>query len=945
MPPPNQAAVNEHFTAFTTPSILRTKPNLLLALMTLLTFLVDTPDLEAQVDSPCSCSGFTVVGAANTETNYSSLSNGLQPNQCYLVAGTLVMDVGNASLNSVRLIMARKSAIRVDEDPIILNSYISGCGNMWKGIHTNDSVSIAIFYSVIEDAEIGLLLGLGTGLACQFNDFINDYIGIATANPFDGDIFDNQIEQKEPILGCRFFTSGTLPDPYPGQYYYPSWPDNPTIPYDQGFTAIYINGTAGLNVGKKGATGAVRNKIFNMRNGIILRHSIADIFGTDFYDFEGGIPRALPDPLLDLNQNGIHATGAFIRVEDNTMDNLKFGINTEQSWSYINDNTLDIEPGVRSSRGIFALLPQALEIVNNVIYNGHRGIYLRNVNNSFDIRDNVLIRDSVPLVNVGISIESQQFTGNQTGRIRSNSIEITDGNGAIGIHLLYSHRCQVTENSIGYLIDQGQDLQSQGIVSAGSVGLMIAGNTIEADEDYINLTNRGIASDMSSFNALVCNTIANFQSSVYFMGPHFQTKLDRNEMMDADFGLYLEPPVFLGIQEHLGNQWSGTYGEFGAYIDDEFVNPQMSAEMSLFLVDPNDNSDFMPSSVGPPAVENIWFNPQQGDVPTACLSIPDNPVLDADTLEKILLTEFEFEAYEEEINWILKSDLFELVHLFHDLKSNAVLDSFYDTESANALGKLVLWQDALATTFDLQEEDKAANEDSLLTFAIDVTYIDSLLGHRPSDSLIWLDLRVLKVDTLSRIFERWLGLLDDEQTATASEYEDIADNLDNLTVNLSIEENFQQSLILLVQQKLGIGFSGSDSTAVASMMEYCPLEAGRTLVTARELQSIFYDTIVVPDISNCSSGSPFVVFPSMSKYDDAGDIVVTPNPFTNNLDITFLENVQSLSIYNSIGQLIYKSLPHQPFGIINTNGWPAGLYHLITKKGSRIKHAHIVRHE
>lgn len=130
------------------------------------------------------------------------------------------------------------------------------------------------------------------------------------------------------LSGCKFYTNGSVPDPYPG-HYYSFWPSTPTqIPYDKGFAGIYLSNCGGLNIGKDGATSTVRNKFYQLRNGIVMRNGTATVFGSDFYNFEGSVIKLNSQVLLDLNQYGIHVINNFIHAADNTFDNIKRGIYT-----------------------------------------------------------------------------------------------------------------------------------------------------------------------------------------------------------------------------------------------------------------------------------------------------------------------------------------------------------------------------------------------------------------------------------------------------------------------------------------------------------------------------------------------------------------------------------------------------------------------------------------
>jgi hypothetical protein len=302
--------------------------------------------------------------------------------------------------------MDEGARIQVDAGLLVLDSYIEGCEVLWQGIHVSAFENIGMFNSIIVSAEYGIKLEGSAGIACQYNEFVNCYIGISAGSPFEEDQSDVVIEQKEPILGCKFYTDEALPDPYPGQYYDPAWPANVTIPYDQGFAAVYVTGAAGLHIGRKNAVGADRNEIYNMRNGIVLRYSVSNITGTDIYDLQGGLPATLPDPVLDLNQRGIHCEWSSSDIYQDTIRDVLIGIHSIGSRHSIHHNTVDIlkTPNPQRTRGIRILEPQSISITTNNITNGMRGIEVHEVFNRFEISKNILTRDITIPGNVGVFV-------------------------------------------------------------------------------------------------------------------------------------------------------------------------------------------------------------------------------------------------------------------------------------------------------------------------------------------------------------------------------------------------------------------------------------------------------------------------------------------------------------------------------------------------------------
>lgn len=293
----------------------------------LLLISITVPAFSQGVTNPCSCGSYVTVGRTNETYSIGSIGFSLTSASCYLVKGNMVIDQPTY-WNGLKLKMEEKAQIIVESLLSINNSYLSGCGDMWKGIRASDSeANIFLYSSTIEDAEFGVKISGQPGFVSLYNRFINDYVGIVIGTePYDPDEFDHQIHRCQ-IWGNEFFTNTEVPDPYPGMYYYPSWPTTPAeIPYNQGFAAIFISGVNGAHIGYVGAIGADRNEVYQMRNGIIIRNSVSNVSGTDFYNFEGLIPNSIEEPVLDISQNAINMYRAVTRVQDNTMENLLVGI-------------------------------------------------------------------------------------------------------------------------------------------------------------------------------------------------------------------------------------------------------------------------------------------------------------------------------------------------------------------------------------------------------------------------------------------------------------------------------------------------------------------------------------------------------------------------------------------------------------------------------------------
>ncbi len=877
-----------------------------------------------------------------------------------MIKGVLVISEETV-WDGVRIRMEESSQILI-VDPngrglTILNSYLAGCDVMWKGIRTAYLSNLSVHNSFIQSAEFGIYLESGTGFACTYTEFIDDYIGIAVGRPFDNDQFDQKIEQRGQLIGCKFYTDSDLPDPYPDQYYYPSWPSTPTqVPFNKGYAAIFLSGVAGFNIGFVGATEDDRNEIYHMRNGILLRNSVADIVGTDFHDFEGSKLPTQNESVLNMNQYGINSFRCLSIIEDNTIDKIMVGVYSEESYNSILYNHVSLskpDQNLSLTRGISAKLPQRLMITGNHVNNGWRGISVEDVHTAFEITKNRLERDLPFGINAGIFVRNQQLGSSEVGLIRSDTINIAQSYGEVGIWLVRVSHDTVDRNIIHFTDLEGVSSQNAGILASGTAGSFFSKNHVYSDGSYIFLNCNGIDMVNSFLNILNCNTIENFWANLNIVGMNTKTSLSTNLLNDGHRALQLVSPNMIGIQQHTGNQWLGNYNgtdEFGALIVDSYPSTlSFTAANSRFYVDSDENPDFLPVPIGPSSIANgVWFRDQMTPKPTlTCESVITNPFSDPDTLAQLIRTTINSSAYDEEITWMVKVDVFEMILLDPGLHSNSVLDSFFDAEESNPLGKLISWQFDLSSRFGVQKVDKELTQDTIRYLSEDIVDIDSILALNPSALVYatWVALRKLKVDSLSNAIENWLDFLNEEFTESESTYSDIADDLDGLTTGNNMEENLKQALLFKAQYLLGTSFSNMDSSEIVELGQLCPWLGGRAVVTAQELYATFVDSSMIATLENCPTTSPYIGFPVNSNVYEGESFYLYPNPVADQVEIVSESIIINLFLLDLQMKPILKFDPMAYKFSFSTKEFPAGYYTILslTDKGTIAKPLIIVK--
>jgi len=809
--------------------------------------------------------------------------------------------------------MAAGSEIFVTDSLTIQNgTYISACDTLWRGIRTSTFASLSAFDSSIEGAEFAMRLAGYTSFECTNNMFIDNYIGISTGSPFETDQSEVLITQVGFLTGCKFYTEEGLPIPYTGQFYAPSWPTSPSqIPYDVGFAVVYLTGTAGLNFGKRNASAAERNRVYNMRNGIISRFSYIDVYKSTFRNFQGSIPNIKGiDPILDINQTGINLFESVTTIEYNLFGNLLKGVISNLSSQTIRFDTFDIatSPSTTMSRGIEVSSPSGFTAVGNRIKHGYLGISIVGTNEPFLIKNNQLTRNMAKRRNVGISIFNARLFEMDRGQILQNVITTEIGQSAsIGIGLSGCIAVTVKDNDIYFPVSVYAGAQNAGISGLGLTACSIVYNDIVGATAYESTVgNSGIIVTTSAFNFIFCNEMDEMYRGMWLVGSNDVTNVSVNVFQQATIAFELWGPMTLGTQEHNGNEWYGDYtGGFGGFIAG--LNPVQTAVNSKFYIDTADEAScvLIPCPIGPPGVDlNNWFVNETG-VAKSCIALedPDFPI--ADTLAALIRSELDFSDYNDELIWMRKVEVFDLLLTFPGMLANTVLDSFYDAEINSALGKLVWAQHQMTrrhgSVLSLKENAIAG----VVEYAEQITVLDSMIDLNPVNKATLLALRVLKLDTLQTFLTDWLKQQDEEEVATLDMIEEAVDTAQLVTTTNDLEANLKDIIILSEPQYLGDTLTAMAASGVEYFATQCPWLGGRSLVLGQILFHMISDSTLSNTPYECieigNSGSDENA--RKEERNAASHTVVYPNPASDIIYVDLPSGFAEVRIDDALGGL------------------------------------------
>ncbi len=117
--------------------------------------------------------------------------------------------------------------------------------------------------------------------------------------------------------------------------------------------------------------------------------------------------------------------------------------------------------------------------------------------------------------------------------------------------------------------------------------------------------------------------------------------------------------------------------------------------------------------------------------------------------------------------------------------------------------------------------------------------------------------------------------------------------------------------------------SNTDTLAIENISDLCPYEFGSSVHLARAVSSQWN---YVPN-ENCSSSTNNRF---RAPEDFENDLVIIPNPASNLIQIEFeKDNGGKLTIFNSIGQIIYSNISYQTNSEIDISSWEQGVYFVV----------------
>jgi hypothetical protein len=848
---------------------------------------------------------------------------------CIRVHGTLFINE-DTDLSEVQLIMEPGSEIVVRSGyRLTLSSsvLIAGCEQLWRGIRLEDGATFHTYYSSISGANAAIYLGNRCTLFAWYTTFKDNYIGIASAMPYDAESNPKGMGASL-IIGCDFVNTDVLRTPYVGHYYYPDWPVDANIPYDRDFAAIYLRNTSGLNVGLNNPEPSTRNSIDGLRNGIVIDElSTVDVGYCDISNLLGTKP--LSSSLEELTNTGVYLSRSVGRIHENTINQVQDGIvcitsNVRVTENHIVLKNFDPVPLRMYTRGVSLLNNmEHAEVIENDIEEGNVGVYVEGGFTAVsEITDNWITSETDGAGRIGIQVQVWKSTVENSGLIENNNIEFEDLLAGVGIWLNLALHLEVFDNNITFLREnEGDAVFTTGIRTNVCEDVYLARNSIVGEGEYANAKHHGIFYEQSLANRLFCNEVTNFSRGYTGSGLCPESRLTPNIWGPTNvIGLELRAPTRLGEQNHGGNSWVEEFeGSYAAYISGP--DPLTTAEQSPFIVQDDNICDLWPCPIEPLTIATTWFVDLTGASLT-CESSNGPIELTDEDYEDYLLHPGAFEDFGDEMTWMTKAWIFDAILSDVGLLENDRLDSFYNADDAEPLGVLVL-ADAKMHQHSSYTDDLVDVSGEIMDSLAVVVWIDEELFALSPDSNI---LRLRRENSVDTILVRQAARFDylyDTETERTTALGLAFTALSSLSTDTDFEEFYRRILLYELEWKQnGLeSLSAGDWEEVQEIATLCTWEGGRAASVAQALCAAARDSVVEPVVV-CTGVNPRNTIPSSTQ----SEMVVYPNPSNTGWTVLVPVGTNQLRLTDMTGIERLKIVVNSSSEFIDASTLPAGAY-------------------
>jgi hypothetical protein len=825
----------------------------------------------------------------------------------------------------------------------IFRSELRGCDRLWKGIKLNTRSYLRFINNKIHDALYAIEMVDFSRITIVNNEFTDNYIGLYKA---DMGTLGSITQLGSPMNGNEFTTStfGLLPA-YEGQ---------PLSTGSIGRAGIVLNNCRSLQIGKPGAflLPDRGNDFENLQNGIITFNSditVLDPFIKGMVGNFDATQTSFPGINGDFQQLegfGIFSDGdesSSLKVEKGWIEDMVRGIHVQSTGNSVVDVTetefIDLQDGIimASWHGIFDINIKDNKPVQfrqyGVGYFNQSGII-----EALNVEDNTITQTSgsenYPLM-AGVRL-SNQFWQEVRANVFSNTITALEF-GCDGIHLDRCKNSIVEGNDIDHIGTQS------GFFRGGPTGVFVE----EGESNFIfsnvidyaitggQAISRGIEAVNHPEGVYCCNSTDGHTQGLRFKG-NSPGSIRQNELNTHDIGLLCEENTAIGLQEHPGNQWLGTYSDasarhLGAFFD---------IIASRYLVEGSPGSVLYPNGIDVPNATIQWFLPFTGQAADSC-AVDDGCSVFVGEGEKTRLDSLLLSgAFGSELvmDWRLKRSLYKKLKAYPSLLTeHSELDTFYNDHIGHTLETLDSLERGHNNLFALttaEQEAWSANRDSvaMLYADLDGVYEDLHNAATALDSAALFEEfgvldSLLGVTMATR--RAWALQWQEESVLDAIDLAAYGQGASDSLLAADLELQVYQLLLSNIAQGDWV-LDSLQLDTLAGIANQCPDIGGPGVLHARAVLSAYQSTIY--NDSLLCNVQQLIAVPggtTISTEQTAG-LQVFPNPAQERVTLQWETDARQVQVYSATGQLMVQHPLEEAARNfeLSLEGYAKGLYFL-----------------
>lgn len=482
-------------------------------------------------------------------------------------------------------------------------------------------------------------------------------------------------------------------------------------PLEKGFTGIFLQDAGTLNI-ETDLVSSQPNEFFNLKYGILSYNTDLTLRNTVFRDITN-VPKGSgynDYAYLISTGKAVYAQGGAVDIKGGIIssdppvvfDSCHTGVHTLYASASVKETTMSgMTNGIISNAGAVA------DMEWNNITASDRGIstsFLSGVGAQLSVKYNTITMQGNEK-GIGIGAGGSDLFPQNEGTVQDNTVTVEDG--ATGIGITTSNKIQVSENTVTLSGD------------TPLFGIKIEGgdrNTVNCNTVTNTGNNDGIFAVHPSRANVVCNTVEGTARGLQFEGMlagKQKANVAKNALQNnSDAGLLLGTDAVIGEQRHKGNAWSG------GVTKAQHLTPQV-ADLSLFIVDNAENTEFMPDQVFP----FVWFTDEstQGETDDNCepgtgCPIPTEPPGDVALDRKIARSELGGTTYQAAQQWLAQRRLYEkMTEEGNSYIGDPDFNTFLSQAQSSGLSQYASIQIGIRQLGSMSENDRITAVASLLS--------------------------------------------------------------------------------------------------------------------------------------------------------------------------------------------------------------------------------------